>query len=705
MTNAEPANDSLTVNGLAGADFIDASTVSGAPTLFLSGGTENDTLGGSLDGDVLTGDAGNDSIDGNAGNDTTAGGDGNDTFVWNPGDGNDVIDGQNDNDTLTFNGSAVAENIAIIANGTRVSLTRDVGAVTMDIGTVETISVNALAGNDTVSGSNGLATLTSLVIDGGDNDDVITGGDGADILLGGNGNDTITPGRGNDIAFGGANDDTFVWNPGDGSDILEGQAGSDTLLFNGANVNENIDMSANGARFRFTRDVAAIVMDVDGTENVTFNAFGGADTITVENLTGTAVTNVSINLAASGGGGDGSPDSVILYGTPGNDVLTLSGLPTGVSAVGYAASVNVLFTEPASDTLTVRPLGGADTSTINSMTGTFVPQITLDLGSDGATDSVSVLANANPNSIAVTDTAAGTEVTGLTPKIVVSNADSVGDSLQISSLGGADGISVNQSGTAGAVQRVLIDAGTETDTITVFSTAATGVVVILPSTGDDIVNVNTDGVGVANVSFEATQRIGSINIQSGGGRDAHRRWKQGAHHRRADDRRHRQAQPHQQRHDRGLHRRLADRDDPIASHQRLCRRRVDRQRHRHEPGQRVQLRAGLRRGVRCRARRHVLGPAGRRDRRPRQVHLLRRCKSRWESRRERPGATGHVLADLAAPMGAVRLQLRLRGERVGSGGSCDKLASRCDYALNRDSGDCRPDKRSHLPCFPPFPGE
>ena len=46
----------------------------------------------------------------------------------------------------------------------------------------------------------------------------------------------------------GAGDDTFVWNPGDGSDTVEGQDGLDTMLFNGANINEKIDISANGER-------------------------------------------------------------------------------------------------------------------------------------------------------------------------------------------------------------------------------------------------------------------------------------------------------------------------------------------------------------------------------------------------------------------------------------------------------------------------
>ena len=72
-------------------------------------------------------------------------------------------------------------------------------------------------------------------------------------------------GTGNDVALMGAGDDTFVWNPGDGSDTVEGQAGFDTL-FNGANIAEQIDISANGDRF--TRDVAGITMDLNDVEHI-----------------------------------------------------------------------------------------------------------------------------------------------------------------------------------------------------------------------------------------------------------------------------------------------------------------------------------------------------------------------------------------------------------------------------------------------------
>ena len=207
----------------------------------------------------------------------------------------------------------------------------------LDIGTTENLVVNANGGDDIITAGNGLATLIHLTIDGGAGNDTITGGDGNDTLIGGDGNDIITGGRGNDTCLVGAGDDTFVWNPGDGSDTVEGQDGNDTLLFNGANVNENINISANGQRVRFTRDVANITMDLNDIEQIQFNALGGADTITVNDLAGTDVTQVSIDLAAAGGGGDGAADTVTVNGTGGSDQINVIGAGTSVRGDRAAA--------------------------------------------------------------------------------------------------------------------------------------------------------------------------------------------------------------------------------------------------------------------------------------------------------------------------------------------------------------------------------
>jgi Ca2+-binding RTX toxin-like protein len=295
--------------GGAGNDTLTGG--SGADQLF--GGTGNDTLLGKGGNDLLFGGAGNDTLIGGDGDDQVFGEGGNDRMIWNPGDDSDLFEGGDGNDTAEVNGGNASETFTIVANGSRVRFDRVSPApFFLDIGTTENLVVNANGGDDTITAGNGLANLIKLTIDGGAGNDTITGGDGNDTLLGGDGNDVIIGGRGNDTARLGAGDDTFVWNPGDASDVVEGQDGTDTLVFNGANINEKIDISANGSRVRLTRDIANVTMDLNGIEHIQLNALGGADNITVNDLSGTGVTQVAIDLASPPGSGIGdlAADSV-----------------------------------------------------------------------------------------------------------------------------------------------------------------------------------------------------------------------------------------------------------------------------------------------------------------------------------------------------------------------------------------------------------
>jgi hypothetical protein len=160
----------------------------------------------------------------------------------------------------------------------------------------------------------------------------------------------------------GAGNDTFVWDPGDGSDTIEGQAGVDTMRFNGANVAEQVDLSANGNRLRFFRVQANITMDTAGVERVDFNALGGADLVTVNNLAGTDVSSVNVDLAGALGGttADGAADQVIVNATDGNDAIDVSGDAAEVRVSGLAATTRVLHSEVAKDRLDVNTLAGID---------------------------------------------------------------------------------------------------------------------------------------------------------------------------------------------------------------------------------------------------------------------------------------------------------------------------------------------------------
>jgi Ca2+-binding RTX toxin-like protein len=394
---AQGGNDTIVLDEANGA-LPRANLFGGAGNDTLIGGSSADLLFGQGDNDTLFGKGGTDLLFGGDGNDILTGGDGDDQMfgeagddrmIWNPGDDTDLAEGGDGTDTVEVNGGNGAEVFTASANGTRVRFDRlDPAPFSIDIGTTEKLVLNMNGGDDSFSATGNLAALIGVTVDGGTGNDTIFGSNGADTLLGGDGNDFIDGNQGNDTALLGAGDDVFQWDPGDGSDTVEGQDGSDTLLFNGANINERIDISANGARARFTRDVANINMDLNGVEKITFNALGGVDTTTVNDLGGTDVTEVNVNLAGTIGGtaDDGSADTVIVNGTNGADIVDVVGAGNSVSVVGLAARTNVTNSEGANDSLVIKALGGDD-----SITATTLPAGVVKLTIDGGTGDDTIL--------------------------------------------------------------------------------------------------------------------------------------------------------------------------------------------------------------------------------------------------------------------------------------------------------------------------
>ena len=286
-------------------------------------------------------------------------------------------------DHVTVGGSKGDDRISILGSDTSatvVGLPATVSITHAD--TQDQLSVNAGDGNDVIDASTLPATVIALTVDGGAGNDTILGGRGNDHLFGGDGNDFVDGNQGSDIAFLGAGDDVFQWDPGDGSDTVEGDAGNDTMLFNGANVSESIDISANGARARFVRDVASITMDLGSVEHIVFNALGGADTINVEDLSGSGVNAVDIALAGTLGGttGDGQIDTVLAHASAGDDVVTVTGAAGTIDVGGTPAQIHMTGVE-VTDGLTIEGGAGADTIDAGALAGGLV-QLTLN-GGDG----------------------------------------------------------------------------------------------------------------------------------------------------------------------------------------------------------------------------------------------------------------------------------------------------------------------------------
>jgi Ca2+-binding RTX toxin-like protein len=264
-----------------------------------------------------------------------------------------VVNATNGNDTINVSGDA--SGVAVTGLPALVAIQHQEPNDRLD--------VDGRGGNDAISAAGLAAQAIDLTLDGGAGDDTIAGGQGIEALRGSDGNDSIDGNGGNDVASLGTGDDTFVWDPGDGSDVVEGQDGVDTMLFNGAGGAEQVDLSANGNRLRFFRTQATVTMDTAGVERVDFNALGGADLVTVNDLSGTDVTSVDVDLAGTLGGatGDNAADRIVVNATNGNDTAKVSGDAGGVNVKGLAPTIGILHSEVANDRLEINTLAGADT--------------------------------------------------------------------------------------------------------------------------------------------------------------------------------------------------------------------------------------------------------------------------------------------------------------------------------------------------------
>jgi Ca2+-binding RTX toxin-like protein len=287
-------------------------------------------------------------------------------------------------DNVRVSGTNGSNQISIVGAGTSVSVLglSTLVNITGSEGANDRLTVQGLGGNDTITAATLAAGVIALTLDGGAGNDTILGSQGADTILGGDGNDFIDGNQGNDTASMGAGNDIFQWDPGDGSDTVDGGAGTDTLSFFGANITENIDISANGDHARLFRDVANITMDLDNVETIDVRALGGADNITVGDLSSTDVTQVNIDLRGAVGGPDGVIDSVTVNATQGADAITVAGDAGGVHVSGLHAQVNMLFTD-AGDRLTINGQGGDDVINASSLQAGAV-QLTINggLGAD-----------------------------------------------------------------------------------------------------------------------------------------------------------------------------------------------------------------------------------------------------------------------------------------------------------------------------------
>ena len=144
----------------------------------------------------------------------------------------------------------------------------------------------------------------------------------------------------------------------------------------------------------FTRNLGTIVMDLDDVETLDHNALGGADTITVNDLSGTdSTTSISTSAGTLGGStGDAAADTVIVNGTNGGDAIAVTLGSGGLTIHGLSAEVVVEHFE-LTDTVRIQGLGGTDVFDLTAI-GAGGPFI---LAEGGAGDDVYKISSSFPS--------------------------------------------------------------------------------------------------------------------------------------------------------------------------------------------------------------------------------------------------------------------------------------------------------------------
>jgi Ca2+-binding RTX toxin-like protein len=313
-------NSAIDFDSVAGGD--QKLTVAGRLTINsgdgdddVTSGPGDDTINGGPGFDTITGADGNDRITGGPGGtaatrEPISGGNGNDVMIWNNGDGFDRNDGElGVDETLISNGAADDQmSVASLAGG-RTLFSRTNNAFSVDMGTVEKLSITSFAGNDKLQTAAGV-TLP-MTIDAGPGADDITTGDASDRIVGDRGDDTINAGAG---------DDTMVWNNGDGTDDMNGQDGLDRIEDNLGAADDISHVKVVAGKVRYDRDNAPFGLNIASSEVLELNTFGGKDTLDVGPGVGALIA-----ITADAGAGDdtltGGDEADTFFGGLGNDTL------------------------------------------------------------------------------------------------------------------------------------------------------------------------------------------------------------------------------------------------------------------------------------------------------------------------------------------------------------------------------------------------
>ncbi len=341
-----------------------ASALTGGVGDLIIGTTAAETLTGTAFDDDISGLAGNDTINalagddlitGGTGNDTLNGGDGNDTFTDTLGDGADTVNGGAGTDTLNIIGTAAAETLTVVFNGT--ALTSVAGGTVTG---VEAVTANLAGGTDTLNYGATTAAVTVNLTSGSASGFATIAN--IENVTGGAGNDTLTGSAGANALTGGAGDDRFIATVNDGNDTYTGGAGTDTydlsLTTAGATVAPAAGTNLSATSAEIGTDTLATIENIIGSQgNDTITVGGGVNVIDGQGGDDTINGGAGNDTLTGGLGNDtllGSAGNDTLNGGLGNDVLsgglgndTLNGQAGTDTLTGGAGTDTFVFATPA----------------------------------------------------------------------------------------------------------------------------------------------------------------------------------------------------------------------------------------------------------------------------------------------------------------------------------------------------------------------
>ena len=522
---------------------------------FINGTSDADSLNGDGAANTINGLGGDDTITGGAGNDTIDGGAGTDTAIFSgaragytvtTSGGTTTVTGPDGTDTLTnverlqfsdltlivgagggqyFAGTSGVDTITGTAFGDQIlagagddTITGGAGNDTIDGGTgTDTAvfsgvragyTVTTTGGTTTVTGPDGIDTVTTVERLQFSDLTLIVGAGGGQYFAGTGGVDTITGTAFGDQILAGAGDDTVTG--GAGNDTIDGGTGTDTAVFSGARAGYTLS----------TVGGVTTVTGPDGTDTLTtveqlrfadglFDPNGAPINSTTNGTSGPDVLNgdASGNTINGLGGGDvlnGSAGDDILNGGEGDDVLDggpgddlLNG-GTGVDTVSYASAAAGVTIQLArtNDQPTIG--SGRDTLTgIENLTGSaFRDYFTGDAGNNVLSDTLGgndrFIGGAGNDTLSIERSGSGAATT-------VTLTGGIGDDTMTFDGNGRFTDSVTFEGQDGndvisalGAFRANVNGGAGNDRVTV-DTLGGSFVVKLGSGSDTLILADTDG--------------------------------------------------------------------------------------------------------------------------------------------------------------------------------------------------------------------